>query len=51
MDLKTRLSDYDLGADIIPEVIGKLSSHGLSALGERRDITLDDSAAILKLAL
>lgn len=51
MGLKTRLSDYGLGADIIPEVIGKLDSHGLTALGERGDITLDDSAAILKLAL
>ncbi len=51
MGLKTRLSDYDLGADIIPEVIAKLSSHGLTALGERGDITLDDAAAILKLAL
>jgi NADP-dependent alcohol dehydrogenase len=51
MGLKTRLSDYDLGAEIIPEVVAKLETHGLTALGERQDITLDDAAKILKLAL
>lgn len=51
MGLKTSLGGYDLDSKIIPEVVEKLREHGLDNLGERGNITFDDSAEILKLAL
>ncbi|QMV16325.1 iron-containing alcohol dehydrogenase [Vibrio spartinae] len=47
----TRLSDYNLSEKDIPAVEEKLTAHGLLALGEHQDITPQDAAAILKLAL
>jgi NADP-dependent alcohol dehydrogenase len=51
MGVKTRLSDYGLGSEIIPEVVAKLEEHGHIQLGEHGDITPNDAAAILNLAL
>lgn len=47
----TRLSEYGLGEEVIPAVQKKLIEHGQVAIGEHRDITPDDVAEILKLAL
>lgn len=51
MGVKTHLSDYNLGADIIPQVIAKLKEHQFTQLGEHGDITPADAAKILELAL
>lgn len=51
MGLKTRLTDYGLGQEVIPAVIAKVREHGNIALGERRNITAEDVARILMLAL
>lgn len=51
MGLATRLSELDLDASIIPEVVAQLRAHELVALGEHQDITPDDVEQILKLAL
>lgn len=51
MGVKTKLSDYGLGADIIPEVAGKLRAHWQVPLGEHRDVTPEVASKILELAL
>ena len=39
MGLPTRLCEYDIGTDVIPEVVGQLKAHGMVKLGEKRDVT------------
>ncbi|SET41535.1 alcohol dehydrogenase [Thorsellia anophelis] len=51
MGNKTRLSDYDISEESIPKLIAKLKEHGMTALGENQDITLEVSEDILRLAL
>jgi NADP-dependent alcohol dehydrogenase len=51
MNVKTRLSDYELGASVIPDVLKQLESHRMVALGERRDVTLDISRKVLELCI
>ncbi|QZA78602.1 iron-containing alcohol dehydrogenase [Deefgea tanakiae] len=51
MGIKTRLADYDLGAAVIDTVIAKLEAHGMTALGERQDVTLAMSRQILENSL
>lgn len=51
MGLKTHLSDYGLGEEIIPVVIEKLKEHGHVNIGEKQKITAEVAAEILKLAL
>jgi NADP-dependent alcohol dehydrogenase len=51
LGVKTRLSDYGVGADRIPEIVEQLRSHGMTALSETRDITPDVSRKILMGAL
>lgn len=51
LGIPTRLSAYALGADAVEPVIQQLEVHGLTALGERRDVTLDISRQILQAAL
>ncbi|EKT7566654.1 TPA: iron-containing alcohol dehydrogenase [Salmonella enterica subsp. salamae serovar 9,46:z4,z24:z39:z42] len=51
MGVKTRLSDYGLGADVIPEIIRKLKEHGHIALGEHSNITAGNAEKILNMAL
>ena len=51
LGIPTRLSAYALGADAVEPVIQQLEAHGLTALGERRDVTLDISRQILQAAL
>lgn len=51
LDISTRLSSYNLGAADIDTVIKQLESHGMTALGEHQNITLDVSRKILEGAL
>ena len=51
LGIKTRLSEYGVTADQIPMVIELLKVHGLTALSETQDITLEVSQKILENAL
>lgn len=51
LGVKTRLSDYGVKAEQIPEVIKKLKEHGMVALGETRDITPEIAEEILRRSL
>lgn len=51
MQVPTSLGDAGLGEEAIEVVMASLESHGRLALGERGDITLSDSRAILEAAL
>ncbi|MEN6325096.1 MAG: iron-containing alcohol dehydrogenase, partial [Syntrophomonas sp.] len=51
MQIKTRLSDYNLTADSIPVLVDQLNKHGLVKLGEGEDITPEVVQKILELSL
>lgn len=51
MGVKTRLSDYNLGAADIDKLIANLERNGMTALGEHGDIDLAKARQILELAL
>lgn len=51
LGVKTRLSQYGVGADKIPVVIEQLKAHGMTALSETQDLTLDISQKILEGAM
>ena len=51
LGIKTRLSDYELGQDAIEKIVAQLEAHGMTALGEHRNISLDISRTILEGAL
>ncbi|TFV99491.1 iron-containing alcohol dehydrogenase [Oxalobacteraceae bacterium OM1] len=51
MGVKTRLADYQLGADSIDAVLKHLESHRMVSLGEQRDVTLEVSRKVLELAV
>lgn len=51
LGIKTRLSDYGIGADQIDSILVALESHHMTALGERGEITLEISRKILEGAL
>lgn len=51
LGIKTRLSDYALGQQTVEAVIAKLGEHGMSALGEHQDVSLERSRTILEAAL
>ena len=51
LGIKTRLSGYDLGPAAVDAVIDQLKAHGMTALGEHKDISLDVSRTILEAAL
>ena len=51
LGIKTRLSQYGIGADKIPVVIGQLKAHGMTALSETGDLTLDIVEKILELSI
>lgn len=48
LGIKTRLSDYGITADKIPALVEQLKAHGMTALSETRDITLEVSQKILE---
>lgn len=51
LGLATSLSDYGLGEDAIAPILAQLDAHGMTALGERGDVTLDVTRKILEAAL
>ncbi|MGL4856596.1 alcohol dehydrogenase [Plesiomonas sp.] len=51
MGLKTHLRDYGLDGSTIPAMVDKLKEHGMSKLGEHKDIRLEDSRRIYQAAL
>ncbi|MDF2985966.1 MAG: iron-containing alcohol dehydrogenase [Eubacterium sp.] len=51
LGIKTHLSQYGVGAEKIPVIIEQLKAHGLTALSETQDITLDVSQKILEKAM
>jgi len=51
MDVPTRLSDVDLSESDIDTLVNRLEQHGMTALGEHGDITLDVSRKILQQAI
>lgn len=51
LGVKTRLSAYGVTADKIPAVVEQLKAHGMTALSETQDITLEVSRRILENAL
>jgi NADP-dependent alcohol dehydrogenase len=51
MGVRTRLTDYRLGAEHIDTIMKQLESHRMVALGERRDVTLDVSRKVLELSV
>jgi NADP-dependent alcohol dehydrogenase len=51
LGIKTHLSLYNVNADKIPVVIEQLKAHGLTALSETQDLTLDISQKILEKAI
>jgi len=51
VQMKTRLSEYDLGEEVVDVVINQLERHGMVALGEKKLVTLERSRAILMASL
>ena len=50
MEIKTRLADYGIGRDAIPALVAQLERHGLTALGERRDLSPEDARKVYERA-
>lgn len=50
MGVPTQLSDYGVKEPRIGEIVAKLDEHGMTALGEREDVTLEISHEVLKAA-
>jgi NADP-dependent alcohol dehydrogenase len=51
LGIPTRLSAYQLGQEAVEAVLKQLETHGMTALGEHRDIDLARSRRILETAL
>ena len=51
LGIKTRMADYGIRADAIDGLVAQLKAHGMTALGEHRDITPDISHRILEASL
>ena len=51
LGVKTHLFQYGIGADKIPVIVQQLKAHGMTALSETQDLTLDISQKILERAL
>jgi len=51
LGIPTRLSAYQLGQEAVEAVLAQLEAHGMTALGEHRDIDLTRSRRILEAAL
>jgi NADP-dependent alcohol dehydrogenase len=48
MGVKTRLTDYKLGAQHIETILDQLERHRMVTLGEQRDVTLDVTRKVLE---
>lgn len=51
LDIPTKLSDYNLGEEVIEKILVSLENHGMTALSEHGDVTLDVSKKILAAAM
>jgi len=51
VQMKTRLSEYDLGEEVVDVVVNQLERHGMVQLGEKKLVTLARSRAILMASL
>lgn len=51
LGVKTKLSDYGITADKIPAIIEQLRAHGMTAISETGNLTLDITQNILEKAL
>jgi len=51
MELPTRLKDYGVKSDCIPQILKKLKEHGMINLGERKDVTPEMMQKILESCL
>jgi NADP-dependent alcohol dehydrogenase len=51
MSVGTRLRDYHIGGSSIGTLIAKLEEHGMTALGEHGDVTLEVSRRVYQLAV
>lgn len=51
LGVKTRLSDYKLGAESVDKVVAQLKSHQMIKLGENGDVTPEVSRQILEMCL
>jgi NADP-dependent alcohol dehydrogenase len=49
--IKTKLSDYGIGKEIIPKITDRFVKRGIKAIGERGDLTVDDIKRILEIQL
>jgi NADP-dependent alcohol dehydrogenase len=47
MGIPTRLTAYGVGRESIDTLVAQLTSHGMTALGEHRDLTPEDSRRVL----
>ena len=47
VNMPTRLSDYNLGEEVADKIVKQLERHGMTALGEREQVTLEKSRAVL----
>ncbi len=48
LNVKTRLSDYEIASDAVEKIVAQLESHGMTQLGERKDVDLTMSRRILE---
>ncbi|MBC3796055.1 iron-containing alcohol dehydrogenase [Acetobacterium tundrae] len=48
LGVKTHLSEYGIGADKIPAIVEQLKAHGMTAISETGDLTLEISQKILE---
>lgn len=51
LGVKTRLADYGIGTENIESILANLEKHGMTALSETEDVTLEVSRQILEKAL
>lgn len=51
MQVKTRLGDYGIGRESLEAIIDQLERHGMTSLGERGSVTLEQSRTVLELSL
>jgi NADP-dependent alcohol dehydrogenase len=51
VNMPTRFSDYQLGEEIVDAIVEQLERHGMTALGENQQVTLDISRDVLKASL
>lgn len=48
LQVKTRLRDYGIDESAVPAILAQLERHGMTKLGEKREITLDISEQIVR---